>query len=92
LPRRLGEEAIFFNGLHMADVGVPITYQVIRKLWPEKVNVYMDFLAKNITSDALIRVGMMRGGQQYLDNIKPGAPEFQVPMGLAIFMIEGDKA
>ena len=86
------DAAVRAKGLDMADVsiGVPITYQVIRKLWPDKVNVYMDFLIKNMHSDALIAVGMMRGGQQYLDRLKPGAAG--VPMGLAIFITEGDKA
>jgi tetratricopeptide (TPR) repeat protein len=85
------DAALRTKGLDMADVsiGVPITYQVIRKLWPEKVSVYMDFLIKNMHSDALIAAGMMRGGEQYLDWIKPGAPG--VPMGLAIFITEGDN-
>ena len=35
-------------------------------------------------------VGVMHGGQQYLDFQKPDAAG--VPMGLARFMTEGDKA
>jgi hypothetical protein len=50
----------------------------------------MDFIAKNIASDALMNVGVMLGGQQYLDYQKPGTAG--APMGLARFMIEGDKA
>ena len=75
----------------MADmsIGPPITYQVIRKLWPEHVNEYMDFLVKNIASDALMNVGVMHGGQQFLDYMKPGASG--VPMALALFMIDGDQ-
>jgi hypothetical protein len=70
------------------SVGVPVTYQVIRKLWPDRVNEYMDFLAKNMDSDKLMNIGMMHGGQQYLDYHKPGVSD--VPMGLARFMIGGD--
>jgi hypothetical protein len=76
------DAALRTKGLNMADmsIGVPITYQVIRKLWPEKVDVYMDFLIKNITnSDALMTVGVMSGGQQYLEWHKPG--NTRVPMG-----------
>lgn len=86
------DAALRVKGHDMADmsIGVPITFQVIRKLWPEHVNDCMDFLAKNIASDALINVGVMHGGQQFLDYSKPGASG--APMGLARFMIEGDKA
>jgi hypothetical protein len=49
----------------------------------------MDFLAKNIRSDDMMMVGVMHGGQQYADYSKPGASG--APMGLARFMIEGDK-
>ena len=77
-------------GQDMTDmsVGVPVTYQVIRRLWPDRVNEYMDFLAKNMDSDRLMSIGMMHGGQQYVDYHKPGVSG--VPMGLARFMIEGD--
>ena len=78
-------------GQDMADVsvGVPITFQVIRKLWPDHVNECMDYLVKNISKDALMMAGVMHGGQQYLEYRKPGTPG--VPMGLGIFLIEGDK-
>jgi hypothetical protein len=76
-------------GQDMADVsvGVPITFQVIRRLWPDHVNECMDYLVKNISKDALLMTGVMRGGQQYLDwrNHK------RTPMGLGVFLIEGDK-
>jgi len=68
---------------------VPITFHVIRRLWPDHVNKCMDFLAKNLQSDPLMNAGMMHGGQQYLDYSKPEASG--APMGLARFMIEGDK-
>ncbi len=63
------DAALRVRGQEMADmsIGVPITFQVIRRLWPDHVNECMDFLAKNLTTDALLNVGMMHGGQQYLD-------------------------
>jgi hypothetical protein len=77
-------------GQDMADmeIGVPVTFQVIRRLWPDRAIEYMDFLAKNVRTDALINIGLMQGGQQYLDYRKPDRPG--VPMGLARFIIEGD--
>ena len=35
----------------------------------------MDFLVKNIANDALMNVGVMHGGQQFLDYMKPRASE-----------------
>jgi len=85
------DAALRTKGYDMADVsvGVPITFQVIRRLWPDNVNECMDFLAKNLQSDALLNAGIMHGGQQFLDYSKPAAPG--APMGLARFMIEGDR-
>jgi hypothetical protein len=85
------DAALRVRGQDMADlsIGVPVTYQVIRALWPENVNKYMDFLVKNINSDALMITGVMHGGQQYLDYRKAGTAG--VPMGLARFIIEGDN-
>lgn len=84
------DAALRTRGHDMADmsVGVPITFHVIRRLWPNHVNVCMDYLAKNLNADALMRVGIMHGGQQFLDYSKPGASG--APMGLARFLIEGD--
>jgi hypothetical protein len=50
----------------------------------------MAFIAENIRSDELMMIGIMHGGQQYIDYSKPGVSG--APMGLARFMIEGDKA
>jgi hypothetical protein len=85
------DAALRTKGHDMADmsIGVPITFQVIRRLWPDHVNECMDFLAKNLQSDTLMNAGIMHGGQQFLDYSKPGAAG--VPMGLARFMIEGDR-
>jgi hypothetical protein len=80
------------KGHDMADlsIGVPILFHVFRKLWPNHAEKCLDFVVKNGASDALMMAGVMRGGQQYLDHQKPDAAG--VPMGLGIFMIEGDKA
>ncbi len=85
------DAALRMKGQDMADmsIGVPITFQVIRRLWPDHVNECMDILGKNLESDALMNAGIMHGGQQFLDYSKPGASG--APMGLARFMIEGDK-
>jgi hypothetical protein len=77
------------------SIGPPIIYQVIRKLWPQRVNEYMDFLAKNLVSDELMHVGIMHGVQQCLDyrngkfrsGVRFGSAE---PMGLALFMLDPD--
>ena len=86
------DAALRTKGHDMADmsIGVPITFQVIRRLWPDHVNECMDFLAKNLEKDVLLSIGIMHGGQQFLDYSKTGASG--VPMGLARFMIEEDEA
>lgn len=78
-------------GQDMTDmsVGVPVTFQVIRKLWPNRAMECTDFLAKNLRSDALVATGIMHGGQQYVDYSKPDAAG--APMGLARFLIEDDE-
>ena len=77
----------------MADVsvGVPITFQIIRRLWPDHVNECMDYLVNNISKDALLMAGITRGGQQFVDfSRKPDGPG--VPTGLGIFLLEGADA
>ena len=85
------DAALCSVGQDMADVsvGVPVTFQVIRKLWPKRVTDYMEFLAKNIRSDDFMMIGVMHGGQQYVDYMKPGASG--APMGLARFMIASNN-
>ena len=65
----------------MADIsiGVPITFQVIRRLWPAHVNKIMDYLVNNIGTDPLMMTGVMLGGQQYLDFVKHGSDS--TPLG-----------
>ena len=89
------DAALRVKGQDIKDmsIGPLIIYQVIRKLWPQRVNEYVDFLAKNLISDELMHVGFMHGVQQCLDysNGKVfgrfGSGE---PMGLARFMVDGD--
>ena len=71
------------------DIGVPITFQVLRKLFPDGDPVkYVDFLMHN-QNDENVTLGTMHGGQQCLDYSKPRAKG--APMGLFRFMLE-DRA
>jgi len=71
------------------SVGVPITFQIMHKLWPEHTVEYMDVIARNIGSDDVMMFGIMHGGQQYTDYLKAGSAG--APMGLARFIIDGDN-
>ena len=75
------------KGLDMATTGIgpQITFQVIRRLWPGKEAAYFGFLMQNL-SNPLVLSGMMHGGQQYLDSLKPQNSGI-VPMGLARYML-----
>lgn len=78
-------------GQDMGDVavGVPITYQVLRDLFPGHEQAYTNFLIGHL-KDEVVVLGMMSGGQQYADFIiTPGAKG--APMGLAKFILEGDE-
>ena len=67
------------------DIGVPITFQVIRRVWPGKEREYFDFLVEHL-SDPIVGAGMMHGGQQYIDALKP-ENSVNVPMGLARYIL-----
>ena len=56
-------------GQDMADnaVGIPITFQVLRRLFPGSEHEYLEFLKENIGKDATIMAAVMYGGQQYID-------------------------
>lgn len=75
------------RGLDMRDpeLGIPITFQVIRRLWPGKEREYTDFLAGHL-SDPIVCAGIMHGGQQYTDWFKSENSD-DVPMGLARYII-----
>ena len=63
-----------------AEVGPPITFHVLRTLWPGKEADYYDFVVDNL-SDNAVNAGMLRGGQQYTDWAKGRMSG--VPTGLA---------
>ena len=68
-----------------SEIGPPITFQVIHRLWPGKEREYFDFLAEHL-SDPVVGAGMLHGGQQYLDSLKPENSE-NVQMGLARYVL-----
>ncbi len=68
-----------------SEIGPPITFQVIRRLWPGKEREYFEFLVDHL-SDLGIVAGMMHGGQQYIDFLKPENSE-NAPMGLARYIL-----
>jgi hypothetical protein len=68
------------------DIGVPITFHVLRKLFPNgRAERYIDFLMHNINDPSVV-VGTMHGGKQWLDYGKPGSTG--VAMGLFGFILE----
>lgn len=77
-------------GQDMADVsvGVPITYQVLRHLFPGHEQEYTRFLIHHV-EDKDVVLGMMAGGQEYADFNKPTSR--RVPMGLAKLILKGDN-
>jgi hypothetical protein len=77
-------------GQNMSDVsiGVPITYQVLRHLFPGREDAYIKFIFDHL-KDERMALGMMKGGQQYADYSKPDRPG--APMGLTRFILEGDN-
>ena len=85
------EAALRANGHDIADtaIGAPITYHVLRRLWPDRVNDCMRVLLGNLRTDRQMIAAIMHGGQQCLDYRKSGVTD--EPMGLARFLIEGDK-
>jgi len=73
-----------------SDMSVPLTFQVLRKLFPiGNPTKYMDFLIHNLT-DEMVTLGCMEGGQPYLDYQKPNTGGS--PMGLARFILEANTS
>jgi hypothetical protein len=85
------DAALRTDGHDIADtsIGGPITYHVLRRLWPDRVNDCMRALLANLRVDQQMMAAIMHGRQQCLDLRKPGASD--VPMDLARFLIEGDE-
>ena len=85
------DAALSTTGQDMSDVrvSVPITYQVLERVFPGSGEKYVTFLSNNIGRDQAVTLGMTIGGQQYLDFCKSDSKG--APMGLARYLIEGDK-
>jgi hypothetical protein len=83
------DAALRTYGEDMADlqVGVPVVFHVLRKLFPGHEQAYTEFLVNHTNDEVMVVLGMMAGGQQYLDFVaKPGAKG--APMGFFRFIIE----
>lgn len=68
-----------------ASVGIPITFQIFRRLFPGRESSYVQYLSQHMGTDQMVTLGAMHGGQQYVDfnNNKLAAP-----MGLARAVLE----
>ena len=71
-------------------IGIPITFQVFRRLYPGRELQYTQFLFDHMGKDEMVTLGAIHGGQQYITYSKPGTEG--APMGLARFLIDGDAA
>ena len=69
-------------GQDMSDerVGIPVTFQILRRLFPDREEDYLTFLSDHIGSDQAMMLAVMKGGQQYSDFNKG---KLAAPMGLA---------
>jgi hypothetical protein len=74
-------------GQDMSDnsVGVPVTFQVLRHLFPGCEEKYSRYLADHMGTDKFVTLGALTGGQQYLDF---NAKKLSAPMGLARYLVE----
>jgi hypothetical protein len=79
-------------GQDMRDIsiGIPITREVLERLFPGKADGYMSFLADHIGTDAELIEGVMSGGRQYIDFNKPNAKG--APMDLARYLLTGSAS
>jgi hypothetical protein len=75
------------RGWDMGDpeVGPPITFHVLRTLWPGKEADYYDFIVDHL-SDQSVGAGALRGGQEFTDWLKGRMPG-GAPTGLARLML-----
>ena len=79
-PKALGyvygyvSAALAAKGLRMWDpkVGTPITFHVVRRLWPGKEHRCMKFLAYH-QRDPVVLLATMEGGQEYVEFAKQPA-------------------
>lgn len=82
------DAALDHYGHDMSDmeIGVPVLYRVLYNLFPQRAIAYMNVLIDAHKTDPVMRVGIMHGGQQFLDYSRPN--HVGGPMGLARFMSE----
>jgi hypothetical protein len=85
------EAALRTHGHNAADtsIGAPITYHVLRRLWPDRVNDCMRLLFNNLNTDQQMMAAIRYGEKQCLDYRRQGVSD--VPTGLAHLLIEGNK-
>ena len=67
------------------SVGIPITFQVLKNLFPGREERYTQYLANNMGVDEVVTLGALTGGQQYIDFVKK---KIEAPMGLARYILE----
>ena len=81
--------ALRSKGLEDGDpsISVRIIFHILRRLFPGREADYMKFLIDH-QRDELVLFGDVAGGQQFADFLKPERQE-HMPMGLAIFIVEG---
>ncbi len=81
------DAALRFRGQDMADlsIGIPVTYQVLRKVFPGYEKKYLEFMLQSIQNDPNMRTGIMTGGQEYFDWINK---KLNAPIGLGRYLIE----
>ncbi len=74
-------------GQDMAEmsIGVPVTYQVLHRIFPGHEDRYLEFISQSIQNNRDMMTGIMKGGQQYIDWLNG---KLNAPMGLARYLIE----
>jgi hypothetical protein len=74
-------------GLDMADtsIGVPVVYQVLRRVFPDSEQRYLEFVVESVGNDRMMMAGILLDGQQYVDWV---SGRLKAPMGLARCLIE----
>ena len=86
------DAALRYRGIDMADasVGVQFLYLVFNRLFKDnnRARAYTDFLIQNAANDPTVMLGVMHGGQQYIDWRNSGGEK--APMGFGRFILEGD--
>ena len=92
-PEALGYIYGFIDGAlrtinqDMADqsIGIPVTFQVLRRLFPGKERIYLRILSEQMGKGSAVTAGAMIGGQQYIDF---HLGKLSAPMGLARCLLE----